>query len=80
MEGPRRRSAASSLNTGPICYVLSFPLIKEMRNDNSYCPLAHGWLVWCFDPEWEPTLIRDWQYILTPSGEFARQAMHGELK
>ena len=34
-----------------------------------------SWIVWCFDPEWGPTLIRDWQYTLTPSGEFARQAM-----
>ncbi len=34
-----------------------------------------GWVVWCFDPEWGPTLIRDWQYTLTPAGEFARQIM-----
>jgi endoglucanase len=39
-----------------------------------------SWLVWCFDPEWGPTLIRDWQYALTPSGEFAKKAMHGELE
>jgi endoglucanase len=34
-----------------------------------------SWIVWCFDPEWGPTLIRDWQYTLTPAGEFAKQAM-----
>ncbi len=34
-----------------------------------------GWVVWCFDPEWGPTLIRDWQYTLTPAGEFAKQIM-----
>jgi endoglucanase len=39
-----------------------------------------SWLVWCFDPEWGPTLIKDWQYTLTPSGEFAKKIMRGELK
>jgi aryl-phospho-beta-D-glucosidase BglC (GH1 family) len=39
-----------------------------------------SWIVWCFDPEWGPTLIRDWQYTLTPSGEFAKQAMHGNIQ
>ncbi len=43
---------------------------------------GHGisWMVWCFDPEWGPTLISDWNYTLTPSGEFAKQAMHGEVQ
>jgi endoglucanase len=36
-----------------------------------------SWIVWCFDPEWGPTLIKDWQYNLTASGELARQAMRG---
>lgn len=39
-----------------------------------------GWMVWCFDPEWGPTLISNWDYKLTPSGEFARQAMRGEIR
>ncbi len=39
-----------------------------------------SWLVWCFDPEWGPTLISDWEYTLTPSGEFAKKAMHGEVE
>jgi len=30
--------------------------------------------------EWGPTLIRDWQYTLTPAGGFARQIMRGEVK
>jgi len=38
-----------------------------------------SWVVWCFDPQWGPTLIRDWEYNLTPSGEFAKQAMQGKL-
>ena len=39
-----------------------------------------SWTVWCFDPEWGPTLIRDWQYTLNPSGEFAKAAMNGRLQ
>ena len=39
-----------------------------------------SWMVWCFDPEWGPTLISDWSYTLTPSGEFAKQAMQGGVK
>ena len=39
-----------------------------------------SWTVWCFDPEWGPTLIRNWNYELTPSGEFAKAALNGEIK
>jgi len=39
-----------------------------------------SWTVWCFDPEWGPTLIRNWDYQLTSSGEFAKAAMHSEIK
>jgi len=39
-----------------------------------------GWMVWCFDPEWGPTLISNWEYQLTPSGEFAKMAMKGGVK
>jgi len=39
-----------------------------------------SWTVWCFDPEWGPTLIRNWNYELNPSGEFAKAAMHGQMK
>jgi endoglucanase len=39
-----------------------------------------SWTVWCFDPEWGPTLLRNWQYQLTASGEFAKAAIHGEIK
>lgn len=34
-----------------------------------------SWTVWCFDPEWGPTLIQNWDYELTPSGEFAKTAL-----
>ncbi len=39
-----------------------------------------SWTVWCFDPEWGPTLISNWEYKLNPSGEFARSAMAGETR
>jgi endoglucanase len=39
-----------------------------------------SWTVWCFDPEWGPTLIRNWNYELSPSGEFSKAAMNGEIK
>ena len=39
-----------------------------------------SWLVWCFDPEWGPTLIGNWEYTLNASGEFAKQAMHGGVQ
>jgi len=39
-----------------------------------------SWTVWCFDPEWGPTLIRNWNYDLTPSGEFAKAAMRGQIQ
>jgi aryl-phospho-beta-D-glucosidase BglC (GH1 family) len=39
-----------------------------------------SWTVWCFDPEWGPTLIQNWNYELNPSGEFAKAAMNGQIK
>jgi len=39
-----------------------------------------SWMVWCFDVEWGPTLIGDWNYTLTKSGEFVKQAMGGPIR
>lgn len=39
-----------------------------------------SWTVWCFDPEWGPTLISNWDYKLNASGEFVKAAMHGDIK
>ena len=39
-----------------------------------------SWMMWCFDPDWGPTLINNWEYKLTPSGEFAKQALMGMVK
>jgi len=39
-----------------------------------------SWMVWCFDPEWGPTLIGNWEYKLTPAGEFAKIALMGGVR
>jgi hypothetical protein len=39
-----------------------------------------SWTVWCFDPTWGPTLIKNWNYELNASGEFAKAAMNGKIQ
>lgn len=39
-----------------------------------------SWTAWCFDPEWGPSLLRNWDYELNASGEFARTALRGEIR
>jgi aryl-phospho-beta-D-glucosidase BglC (GH1 family) len=34
-----------------------------------------SWAAWCFDPDWGPHLISDWEYTPTGSGLFFRQVM-----
>jgi hypothetical protein len=43
---------------------------------------GHGisWTVWCFDPDWGPTLISNWNYDLNSSGQFAKAAMAGQIQ
>jgi len=38
-----------------------------------------SWICWVFDPEWGPRLLQSWDYTLTPTGKFFKQALHGEL-
>ncbi len=38
-----------------------------------------SWVVWCYDPEWDPTLLQNWDFELTGAGEFFKQAMHGKV-
>ena len=55
--------------------------------DDDYGPLivnylegkGISWTAWCFDPEWGPTLLQNWDFELTSSGEFFKQAMHGQV-
>ncbi|MGD0095035.1 MAG: cellulase family glycosylhydrolase [Terracidiphilus sp.] len=38
-----------------------------------------GWIVWCFDAEWGPTMISSWEpFALTDQGRFFSDAMHRE--
>ena len=39
-----------------------------------------SWVVWCYDPDWRPSLLRDWNYTLSPSGEYAKKVMTGVVK
>ncbi len=36
-----------------------------------------SWAAWCFDPDWSPHLISDWQYTPTVAGAFFRRALTG---
>jgi endoglucanase len=47
---------------------------------NSYC--AQGgisYTVWCFDPHWEPTLIKDWSFTPTWQGAYFKKALQTKL-
>jgi hypothetical protein len=36
-----------------------------------------SWVVWCFDPEWGPSMISSWDtFALTDEGKFFSDAMH----
>jgi len=58
-----------------------------VKDDGSYGPritdyLAKkgaSWTAWCFDPEWPPQLIRDWDYTPTEAGLHFRSVMQGRV-
>jgi len=37
-----------------------------------------SWTAWCFDPDWSPTLIRDWSFTPTVEGAFFKVVLRGE--
>ena len=37
-----------------------------------------SWAAWCFDPDWGPHLISDWDYTPTVSGAFFKSVMQAE--
>ena len=39
-----------------------------------------SWTAWVYDPEWEPALIKSWNYDLSDSGKFFSQAMQGNVR
>ncbi|WP_075187171.1 glycoside hydrolase family 5 protein [Teredinibacter haidensis] len=54
-----------------------------VMDDGSYGPAivkymadrGISWTVWCFDPDWPPQMISDWEYTPTEQGEFFRKVM-----
>jgi endoglucanase len=34
-----------------------------------------SWVAWCFDPDWAPPLIKDWDFTPTPAGATFRDVM-----
>jgi aryl-phospho-beta-D-glucosidase BglC (GH1 family) len=38
-----------------------------------------SWFCWVYDPEWEPQLIKSWDFSLTDSGRFFSDAMQGKV-
>ncbi len=34
-----------------------------------------SYIVWCFDPDWSPMLIRDWDFNTTRQGKYFKQAL-----
>ncbi len=37
-----------------------------------------SWTPWCFDPDWEPVLIKNWNYEPSTQGEFFKQVLQVE--
>ncbi|HMB95720.1 MAG TPA: cellulase family glycosylhydrolase [Tepidisphaeraceae bacterium] len=38
-----------------------------------------SWVAWVYDPQWGPQMLKSWDYDLTGSGEFFKEAMHREV-
>lgn len=57
--------------------------VPVINNDGSYGPNIvtfmedrHiSWMVWNFDPEWGPTMIKDWDFTPTSQGRFFKEVM-----
>lgn len=55
-------------------------------DDGSYGPfivdyMHHrgvSWTAWCFDPDWSPTMIKDWNFTPTQQGAFFKKVLQGE--
>jgi hypothetical protein len=37
-----------------------------------------SWTAWCFDPDWSPTMISDWDFTPTEQGAFFKTVMQVE--
>jgi hypothetical protein len=38
-----------------------------------------SWVAWVYDPDWGPQLLKSWNFDLTGSGEFFKEAMHRDI-
>lgn len=58
------------------------------EDDGSYGPFVTdylakrgaSWVAWCFDPDWAPPLIADWNYTPTAAGAHFRKVMLGRQR
>ncbi|MBF7073856.1 glycoside hydrolase family 5 protein [Glaciecola sp. MH2013] len=46
------------------------PMIIEYMNERNI-----SWVAWCFDPDWSPTMIKNWDFEPTQQGAFFKQAL-----
>jgi aryl-phospho-beta-D-glucosidase BglC (GH1 family) len=57
-----------------------------VMNDGSYGPQiveymsskGLSWVGWCFDPQWSPTMIHDWNYTPTKQGIFFKKVLQNK--
>lgn len=42
---------------------------------NYFTKKGISWTVWCFDPDWAPVLIVDWDYSLSTQGKFFKNVL-----
>lgn len=62
--------------------------VPTINNDHTYGPnivkyLAKkgiSWTVWAFDPEWSPTMIKNWDFEPTEQGAFFKKVLQGKYK
>ena len=57
--------------------------VPVIHNENTYGPAIIefmkerniSWTAWVFDPDWAPTMIKDWNYTPTEQGAFFKKAL-----
>ena len=57
-----------------------------VKDDGSYGPMiikymnkkGVSWVAWCFDPQWSPTMIEDWDFTPTQQGQFFKEVFQGK--
>ena len=62
--------------------------VPTINNDHTYGPnivdylssKGISWTVWAFDPEWAPTMIKNWDFEPTEQGAFFKKVLQGKYK